>query len=104
MPDSLDYDERAHRWVRNFVRSEMVKREVTYAQLSKLLELVGLHLDERNLRNKVTRGTFSGAFFVQCLAAMGCKTITIDLLDQLYPENWDENALRDKLRNERLNR
>jgi len=30
---------------------------------------------ERNLANKISRGGFSGAFFLQCLVAVGCTTL-----------------------------
>src|SRR5690348_7986515 len=78
-----DEDSLAHQWVRRALRSEMVKHGLTYADLVERLSLVGLVEDERVLRNKIARGTFSAAFFCQCLAAMGIKTLQIDLLDQV---------------------
>jgi hypothetical protein len=33
---------------------------------------------ERNLSNKIGRGTFTAIFFVQCMEAIGCHTIHIE--------------------------
>ena len=49
----------------------MVQRGITYVQLSERLAGLGVLDDERNLRNKVSRGKFTATFFLQCLAALG---------------------------------
>jgi hypothetical protein len=33
---------------------------------------------EKNLSNKIARGKFTAAFFMQCMAAIGCRTIRLD--------------------------
>jgi len=38
----------------------------------------GVTETEVNLRNKISRGGFTAAFFVQALSAMGCQTIRLD--------------------------
>jgi hypothetical protein len=52
------------------LRSEMARRQLRSADLVKLLSELGVEENERNLGNKIARGTFSAAFFLQCLAAM----------------------------------
>ena len=52
------------------LRSEMTRRQVRSTDLVKLLAEQGVEENERNLSNKIARGTFSAAFFLQCLAAM----------------------------------
>ncbi len=52
------------------LRAEMARRQITSADLVKLLADVGIDDNERNVGNKIARGTFSAAFFLQCLAAM----------------------------------
>jgi len=79
-----DIEQVAEKWAKRAIRSEMVKREVTYNDLVKMLSVLGIHENERNLRNKIARGTFSAAFLGQCLTAIGCKSINIDLIDVLY--------------------
>ncbi len=36
---------------------------------------VGVKDNERNIANKIARGSFTAVFFVQCLEAIGCQTI-----------------------------
>ena len=67
------------RWVRGTIRAIMVKRRITYADLVERLKGVGVEENERNLRNKVARGTFSAVFFVQCLEALGLETLLLDM-------------------------
>jgi len=60
------------------LRAEMVKRGVSYAQLVEKLAAIGVKDSEANLRNKISRGGFTGAFLVQCLTAMGVTTLRLD--------------------------
>lgn len=71
MPERTDWEAKA----RGLLRAEMAKKNVTYAQLVGMLKSIGVAEDERNLRNKVSRGKFTAAFMLQCLAAMGCKQL-----------------------------
>lgn len=64
-------EEEGIQWVRGTIRAAMVKRRMTYADLVEQLKVLGIEENERNLRNKVARGTFSAVFFVSCLEAMG---------------------------------
>jgi ABC-type Fe3+-citrate transport system substrate-binding protein len=43
-----------------------------------LNELVGVHENERNLNNEISRGGFTAGFFVLCLRAIGCQTIRLE--------------------------
>jgi len=60
------------------LRAEMVKRGVSYAQLVEKLAAIGVKDSEANLRNKISRGGFTGAFLIQCLTAMGVTTLRLD--------------------------
>lgn len=60
------------------LRAEMAGREVSYADLAKAFEKVGVKETEANLRNKVSRGSFTAAFFLQCLSLMGVRTLHLD--------------------------
>lgn len=67
-------------WVRGVIRAEMERRGLKYSELAKRLAKIGVDENERNLRNKVARGTFSAAFFVQCLEAIGVETLRLDMV------------------------
>ncbi|UTP39805.1 DUF6471 domain-containing protein [Phenylobacterium sp. LH3H17] len=64
--------------VKGMLRAEMVKRNMKTADLISVLRRWGIEENERNLRNKIARGTFSATFFVQCLVAMDCQTLRLD--------------------------
>lgn len=74
MPERTDWEDAAKR----LLRAEMAKRGVTYAQLVERLCEIGVPEDERNLRNKASRGKFTAAFMLQCFKAMGAKEIRLD--------------------------
>jgi len=42
------------------------------------LAVLGIAETEANLRNKISRGGFTGAFLIQCLVAMGATTLRLD--------------------------
>jgi hypothetical protein len=73
MPERTDWEAKA----RGIIRAEMGRQNVTYSQLLERLESIGVKEDERNLRNKVSRGKFSAAFMLQCLAALGSDTVRL---------------------------
>ena len=73
-PVTQEYEAR----VKNMLKGELKKRGITYAQLAARLAEVGVHENERNLNNKISRGGFSAAFFVQCLDAIGANALRLD--------------------------
>ena len=74
MPERTDWEEKA----KGLLRAEMARRSVTYAQLVESLADIGVDDNERNLRNKVSRGKFTAGFFLQCLAALGSSQLHLD--------------------------
>ena len=73
MPDRTDWEAKA----RGIIRAEMAKRNIPYSKLAELMETIGVHEDERNLRNKVSRGKFTVAFMLQVLKAIGATEIRL---------------------------
>ena len=84
---------------RSVVRIEMIRRNLSYAHLVTLLEAVGVQENERNLRNKIARGSFSAVFMLQCLHAMGVRTPEIgrELDLRLGPEPLKFNTRQEAL-------
>lgn len=74
MARRTDWEERA----KGIIRGEMARRGVTYAELAEKLSAFGVHENERNLRNKVSRGKFTAGFMLQCLAALGAQQFGLD--------------------------
>lgn len=56
----------------------MTRKGISYADLVVALDRIGVKESEANLRNKVSRGSFTAAFLLQCLSAMGVTTLHLD--------------------------
>jgi hypothetical protein len=64
--------------VKGILKAELKRRGLSYADLAERLEAIGIKDNERNITNKIGRGTFSATFWVQCLVAIGCKIVHLD--------------------------
>ena len=56
----------------------MVKRGIPTEDLVVLLNQNGIEETKSSVDSKISRGTFSAAFFMQCLYVMGCTKIEIE--------------------------
>ncbi len=72
-PLTQEYETRA----KNLLKGELKRRGMGYRELAEKLTVMGIHETERNLANKISRGGFTAAFFLQCLEAMGSKEIAL---------------------------
>ncbi len=63
--------------VKGILKAELKRRGMTYGDLVARLAAHGVTESEANLRNKISRGSFTAAFFLQCLIAIGCEHIQI---------------------------
>lgn len=59
------------------IRTEMTKRGINYAALVERLARIGIIENERSLRNKVARSTFSATFMLQCMVAMDMMALDL---------------------------
>jgi hypothetical protein len=73
-PLTQEYETRA----KNLLKGELKRRGVGYRELAEKLTAMGAPETERNLANKISRGGFTAAFFVQCLSAIGCTTLRLE--------------------------
>lgn len=64
--------------VKNLLKAELKRRGVSYRDLAEKLTDMGTPDSERNLANKIARGTFTAAFFVQCLVAVGATNLRLE--------------------------
>ena len=71
MPEQTEWEMRAA----NLLKAELKRKGVTYAQLVEKLADIGISEKEVNVRNKLSRGKFSAAFFLQCLNAIGSSQL-----------------------------
>lgn len=74
MPTSVDWQREARR----ILQVELARKDIGYKELSRALETVcHIEIEPKALSNKVARGTFSFAFFLQCMNALGVETINL---------------------------
>jgi hypothetical protein len=64
--------------VKGILKAELKRRNLGYADLASKLAEIGVTDSERNITNKISRGSFTAVFFIQALAAIGCHNINID--------------------------
>ena len=69
-----DWAERA----KGLLKAELKRRNVGYRELADKLTADGSPESERNLANKISRGGFTAAFFLQCLSVIGCPAVRLD--------------------------
>lgn len=65
--------------VKGILKAELKRRGLTYADLVHRLAANGVVETEANLRNKISRGSFTAAFFLQCLIAIGCEYVQLQV-------------------------
>lgn len=73
MAEKTDYELMAA----NLLKAELKRKGVTYAQLVERLSGIGIDEKEVNIRNKLSRGKFTAAFMLQCLAALGVTDLRL---------------------------
>lgn len=64
--------------VKGLLKAELKRRNLSYADLAEKLSAMGIEDSGRNISNRVSRGTFTAIFFIQCMEAVGCRTIHLD--------------------------
>ncbi len=73
--DATDWEER----VKRLLRAELARKGVKYPELSKYLARIGIEESAAAINTKINRGTFRAYFLIQCLTAIGCKKLDIEL-------------------------
>lgn len=62
---------------KGLLKSELKRRNMTYEQLAERLAAVGVRDSASNIKNKVSRGSFTAVFMIQCLEAIECRSLSI---------------------------
>lgn len=73
MAEKTDYEMKAA----NILKAELKRKGVTYSQLVDKLAAIGVDEKEVNIRNKLSRGKFTAAFFIQCLDSIGTTDLRL---------------------------
>jgi len=62
---------------KQILKSELKRRGITYKQLALKLTERGVKENERNLTNKISRGSFTAAFFMMCMDVIEASTLQL---------------------------
>jgi len=65
---------------RRIFKAELARNGLTYERLAMLLQGMGIEETPASIANKMSRGTFSFVFFIQCMNAMGTDTVSFRLV------------------------
>ena len=68
------------KWVdlsKNILKAELRRRGIGYRELAERLTAMGTPETDRNIANKISRGGFTAAFFLECLVAIGVTTLRL---------------------------
>ena len=85
---------------KRLLKSELIKRGVSNADLAVMLNEIGVEETKASIDSKISRGSFSTCFLLQCLTVIGCHKIEIEDYESPYlmaaepnvPYNTKRNA------------
>lgn len=63
---------------KGLLRAELKRRDLTYIDLAERLKAVGIEETPNSIAKKVNRGTFSAAFMLACMKAIGCPAVRVE--------------------------
>ena len=69
---------------KRFLKMEMLRRDISSEKFQTLLSEKGYSYTLSSINSKISRGTFSASFLIQCLEAMKCDKIDLNSLSVSY--------------------
>ena len=78
MPKDVAVVEEYETKAKNILKAELKRRGITYGQLADRLTALGTPETERNIANKISRGSFTTAFFLMCMDAIGAQSVNFE--------------------------
>ena len=60
------------------LKAELKRRNISYEQLIERLNTIDIHETHASILNKMSRGAFQFAFFLQCAEAIGITNLRLD--------------------------
>lgn len=64
--------------VARYLKAELKRADLTYDELAARLAKMGMSETKPSIANKLSRGTFSAAFFVAVLRAAGTQLVRVE--------------------------
>jgi hypothetical protein len=63
---------------KRLLKAELIKRGISHEELAIRLQRIGLNETKSSIDSKISRGTFSASFLMQCLHVIGCYNLAIE--------------------------
>lgn len=73
MAGEIKYREQA----KNILRAELKRQGFSYKDLANALGERGVHETDKNIANKLSRGSFTAEYFLMVLDVIGCKSLRL---------------------------
>ena len=64
--------------VKRLLKSELIKRGISNSELALLLKEIGIEETKASIDSKISRGSFSASFFMQCLSVIRCSKLEFE--------------------------
>lgn len=64
--------------VKRLLKSELIKRGISNSQLALLLNEIGIEETKASIDSKISRGSFSASFFIQCFYVIKCNKLELE--------------------------
>ena len=65
--------------VNGILKVQLARKNIKYHVLARRLNAIGIEENQNTIATKLNRGTFSFAFFLQCIYVLRINTIELDL-------------------------
>jgi hypothetical protein len=78
--------------VKRILKSELIKRGISNTDLVILLKEIDILETKASIDSKISRGTFSACFFLQCLSVIGCNKIELEDFENLLSVAAETNV------------
>lgn len=63
--------------VKGLIKAELARSGISHQDLASRLAAIGVKTTKASIDSKLSRGTFSAVFLVQCFRAIGCDKLKI---------------------------
>ena len=80
----MDFWNKQAKWI---LKAELVKRGISNEILATKLNDFGFKETKSSIDSKISRGTFSAAFFLKCLHVLNCKQLLLESQNPLENSN-----------------
>ena len=75
MPVEIDWNEKA----KVILKEKLTRKNMKYHDLARALKDIGINESQNSIATKMSRGTFSFAFFLQCMSALKIDYVDFSL-------------------------